>query len=542
MSTRYTSLFSLPLNLYAEGMPVIIAAGALLKDEQTGNVLAQLKFQSISTKIIKALKVCISPLDTVGNPLGEPTHFQYLDLAVSRDQSFGDKTPVFLPDATTRAFTAYVEEVIFQDNSVWSSGTQDLSSLHTPTPLSSVSDLELVRQFRMEYGDGCKNLPLDDKDLWHCVCGAVNHREEAACRMCGNLHATLQAISMDDLRKRKDERLAHEQKLAQEEAERQKAAAKATAKKAVKIAIPLAAVLAVILLITQVIVPASRYSKAVALMEAGQYEEAISAFEAMEGYKDSTIQITACETAIKDSKYSNAVTLMEAGQYEEAATILEALGNNSYAKVQLAECNNALAYAEAERLESSGETAKAAIAFGKLGDYKDAHERSFGLWDKVANRETVSAGSFSTVGIKSDGTVVVIGYNEYGQCNVDDWKDVIAVSAGDLYTIGLKADGTVIAIGNNYYGQCDVSGWKNIIAISAGSYHTVGLKTDGTVMSIGCNDFNICNVDGWNDIVSISAGYEHTVGLRVDGTVIAIGSNKYGQCDVSDWTDIKIPN
>lgn len=153
MSTRYTRLFSLPQDLYAEGMPVIIAAGALLKDKQTGNVLAQLKFKSISTKEIKALKVCISPLDTVGNPLGEPTHFQYLDLTVSRDQTFGEKTPVFLPDATTRAFTVYVEEVIFRDNSVWNTGAQALNSLCTPTPLSSISDLELVRQFRIKILD-----------------------------------------------------------------------------------------------------------------------------------------------------------------------------------------------------------------------------------------------------------------------------------------------------------------------------------------------------------------------------------------------------
>lgn len=549
MSTRYTRLFSLPLNLYAEGMPVIIAAGALLKDEQTGNVLAQLKYQSISTKKIKALKVCISPLDTVGNPLGEPTHFQYLDLTVSRDRTFGDKTPVFLPDATTRAFTAYVEEVIFQDNSVWSSGAQDLSSLHTPTPLSSVSDLELVRQFRMEYGDGCKNLPLDDKDLWNCVCGAVNHREEAACRMCGNLHATLQAISMDDLRKRKDERLAHEQKLAQEEAERrakeaeqQKAAAKATAKKAVKIAIPLAAVLAVILLVTQVIIPASRYSKAVALMEAGQYEEAISAFEAMEGYKDSTIQITACETAIKDSKYSNAVTLMEAGQYEEAATILEALGNYSYAKVQLAECNNALAYAEAERLESSGETAKAAIAFGKLGDYKDAHERSFGLWDKVANRETISAGPFHCVVLLDDGTVKVTSYSSINQSSkmfdVSGWRDIIAVDSGEDMTVGLKSDGTVNIAHDDAKFHDVLSKWKDIVAVSCGGGHIVGLKKDGTVVSYGTWSAVYYDLDDWTDIVRIYTDSYCTVGIKSDGTICVKGDSEYSILNCSSWTDI----
>ena len=35
MSERYSKVFSLPENLYAEGAPVVIAAGALLKDNQT---------------------------------------------------------------------------------------------------------------------------------------------------------------------------------------------------------------------------------------------------------------------------------------------------------------------------------------------------------------------------------------------------------------------------------------------------------------------------------------------------------------------------
>ena len=39
-------------------------------------------------------------------------------------------------------------------------------------------------------------------------------------------------------------------------------------------------------------------------------------------------------------------------------------------------------------------------------------------------------------------------------------KDTIA--AGCAHTSGLKTDGTVVAVGNNQYGQCDVSGWRDI--------------------------------------------------------------------------------
>jgi alpha-tubulin suppressor-like RCC1 family protein len=39
-------------------------------------------------------------------------------------------------------------------------------------------------------------------------------------------------------------------------------------------------------------------------------------------------------------------------------------------------------------------------------------------------------------------------------------KDTIA--AGRRHTIGLKSDGTVVAVGDNEYGQCDISGWRGI--------------------------------------------------------------------------------
>lgn len=36
MSERYTKLFSLPPDLYAQGSPLIVSAGNLLKDNVTG--------------------------------------------------------------------------------------------------------------------------------------------------------------------------------------------------------------------------------------------------------------------------------------------------------------------------------------------------------------------------------------------------------------------------------------------------------------------------------------------------------------------------
>lgn len=64
--------------------------------------------------------------------------------------------------------------------------------------------------------------------------------------------------------------------------------------------------------------------------------------------------------------------------------------------------------------------------------------------------------------MKSDGTVIAVGDNENGQCNVSDWTDIVSVSAGYYHTIGLKSDGTVVAVGDNEFVQCDLYNWIDI--------------------------------------------------------------------------------
>ena len=309
------------------------------------------------------------------------------------------------------------------------------------------------------------------------------------------------------------QRMEEERQQAEEARQRIRAQREAAAKKK-KIIIfsgAFAAVIAVILLVTEVIMPAANYSKAEKLLAAGDYDGAIAAFAALGGYKDSAEKLEQAET-----------------EKEEARLAAEAAEE---------EARNAQAYADAEALEAADKAVEAAMAFGKLGDYRDARSRSLALWDTLAVRDTISAGTGYTVGLKRDGTVVAVGDNRAGECNVSGWTDIVAVSAGDNFTVGLKSDGTVVAVGDNEDGECDVSSWTDIVAVSAGDYHTVGLKVDGTVVSVGRNKYGECNVSRWTDIVAISAGDDCTVGVKTDGTVVAVGAGNKIQ-GLDRWTDI----
>ena len=103
------------------------------------------------------------------------------------------------------------------------------------------------------------------------------------------------------------------------------------------------------------------------------------------------------------------------------------------------------------------------------------------------------------------------------------------VAAGDYHTVGLKSDGTVVAVGMNDNGQCNLGDWTDITHVAAGYYHTVGVKSNGTAVAVGWNGYGMCDVGNWTGIIQVAAGYYHTVGLKVDGTVIAVGDTSYGQ-------------
>ena len=412
MGERYSRLFALPNNIYSVGAPVIIAAGALLKDNITGKVLAQLKLQSISNKLIKAATVRIFPRDTAGDALGESVSYQYLDINAGRNGDFGQTVPIPLPNPSTRSFSAAVSDVIFADNTKWYSSAAAWEPLPAPEPLNKkLNDAESINQFRIEYGRLSSNFLTETKDLWFCVCGAINRESEAECCNCHNKLAVLRKIDLADIEQKKNERL---ERIASKNAAAKKARARAA------IAIALAVVLAV-------------------------------------------------------------------GGYFTISTITNSITKSN-------------AYAQAEQLLAQGKKAEAAIAFGNVGDYKDARTRSFAVWDEIAEHDTLSAGFLHTAALKTDGTVVAVGYNEYGQCDVSRWTDIVAVAASEYHTVGLRADGTVVAVGYNYDGQCDVSGWTDIVAVAASYDYTVGLKADGTVVAVGYNYGGRRDVSGWKNI------------------------------------------
>ena len=172
-------------------------------------------------------------------------------------------------------------------------------------------------------------------------------------------------------------------------------------------------------------------------------------------------------------------------------------------------------------------------------------------WEKIV---AISTAWQLTVGLDSAGEVHITGRDSEDlleKINEDkeNWTGVVDIAAGGGrnkvygeagHVVALKNDGTVVAVGDNRKGQCNVTGeeWTDIVAISAGAFHTVGLKADGTVVTtLDPQHYSKSNriISNWKHIVSISAGYGLTLGLTEDGDVVGAGSEDQGQIPTESW-------
>lgn len=106
-------------------------------------------------------------------------------------------------------------------------------------------------------------------------------------------------------------------------------------KKAIAIvALIIAVCAALVIVLTSVIIPNQKYAAAVKLYNAGKYEDAIAAFSALHGYKDSYAKMDEIK---ENQKYANAVELYAAGKYEDAIAVFTALDRNKVSEAKIDE-------------------------------------------------------------------------------------------------------------------------------------------------------------------------------------------------------------
>ena len=141
------------------------------------------------------------------------------------------------------------------------------------------------------------------------------------------------------------------------------------------IAIAAAVTTAVLIVLFTVILPSIRYNKAMELYNAGQYEEAIVSFEALNGYRDSAEKIEVCKN---ERDYEVALELFKEGKYEDAMSRFGEMNGYKDSEAQIEACKKAIKdreYDTAVALYSAEKYEDAIEAFESLNGYRDSTEQ-----------------------------------------------------------------------------------------------------------------------------------------------------------------------
>ncbi len=146
----------------------------------------------------------------------------------------------------------------------------------------------------------------------------------------------------------------------------------------------------------------------------------------------------------------------------------------------------------------------------------------------------VSAGESYSLALRSDGSLAGWGFNQFGQTGVPAGNDYVSVSAGFAHAVALRLDGSLVAWGGKTFVPVD----NDFVAAAAGGAHSLAIRADGSLVGWGgWNWFGETIVPSGNDYVQVAAGFFHSLALRADGTLAGWGSNLYGLTTVPAGDD-----
>ena len=333
--SKYQVLFKNDSSMYTDGCPLIILSHALTLDSEKDAVLAQIKFQNLDQRMVKAVYIDIKCTGVANEELESIENYAYLDLRIRPNQQFGGDIPVYLPDRKTRKVEIRCNKIIFSDDRLWENGSEDFYDKFPPKVL--LNDIMEPKLFTVlieevrKSGVHCNELyfPSKIKSFRLCACGKYNWQSEPVCWNCGHDADWWKTrIAKEYLIQKIEEKEENEKYLQLEKerlAEEKIINKKETIRKVKKCIIPvgIVAVVAIVLLVcTKVLLPRYYYNKGNELFNDHEYSAAIEYYEKVGDYKDSLPKKSAAENRIRQQElndyYKKGMELFDEQKYDQA--------------------------------------------------------------------------------------------------------------------------------------------------------------------------------------------------------------------------------
>lgn len=205
MSEKYTTVQHEKRLFWLQNCPVLLHSYALTKNNTNNSIFLQCKFENIADKPIKAMNIAVKCSDVSHQELANVDNFPYLDINVQPYTLFGDKTPVALPNNTTRNVRIIPLKVIFSDDTTWENTSERAYELaeYEQQPISSLG--ELADQYKRDLHKICADsekhnyLPANVNGFTVCGCGKVVLPDTQYCASCGVDFSKLFAINNSEI-------------------------------------------------------------------------------------------------------------------------------------------------------------------------------------------------------------------------------------------------------------------------------------------------------------------------------------------------------
>lgn len=205
MSEKYIIVQHEKRLFWLQDCPVLLHSYALTKNNTNNSIFLQCKFENIADKPIKAMNIAVKCSDVSHQELANVDNFPYLDINVQPYTLFGDKTPVALPNNTTRNVRIIPLKVIFSDDTTWENTSERAYELaeYEQQPISSLG--ELADQYKRDLHKICTDsekhnyLPANVNGFTVCGCGKVVLPDTQYCASCGVDFSKLFAINNSEI-------------------------------------------------------------------------------------------------------------------------------------------------------------------------------------------------------------------------------------------------------------------------------------------------------------------------------------------------------
>lgn len=205
MSEKYTIVQHEKRLFWLQNCPVLLHSYALTKNNTNNSIFLQCKFENIADKPIKAMNIAVKCSDVSHQELANVDNFPYLDIDVQPYMLFADKTPVALPNNTTRNVRIIPLKVIFSDDTTWENTSERAYELaeYEQQPISSLG--ELADQYKRDLHKICTDsekhnyLPANVNRFTVCGCGKVVLPDTQYCASCGVDFSKLFAINNSEI-------------------------------------------------------------------------------------------------------------------------------------------------------------------------------------------------------------------------------------------------------------------------------------------------------------------------------------------------------